>query len=199
MKTSEIRDIIASVSRMKWDLEQALEENGGELTDELLASSLDIQELEALLRDEGVDELGRLLCRTQSRIEDLKAEADAAARRLKNEKSYEKYLKELIGYAMDAIGTDACKGAYYGFKRTTSTKTEVLSEVLDGAFLEAATEAARNAGLPPYVDVALKTNTTRIREYAAANEGDGAQFLWEDSTPALRFSKPRKAEKKEEE
>lgn len=199
MRTSEIRDLIADLSRKRWEMEAALEENGGELTDELIAASADIDDLKALLRDEGVDELGRMLCDVQGRIETLKAEADTAARKLKNEKGYFDYLNELIGRAMDALETDACKGRFYGFKRTTSTRTEVLSEDLDGAFLEAATEAARNAGLPPYVDVTLKTNTTRIREYAAANEGEGAQFLWEDSTPALRFSKPRANAKKEEE
>lgn len=198
MNTQDIKAIIADITRRKWMMEEALEENGGELTPELLDASSDIEDLKAALREDGVDDLGRMLKTVQDEIAARKAEADAAARKVKNLKGYEDYLKTLIGEALDAIGKEKVKGSFYGFTRTTSMKTSVLTEALDDAYLEAATEAARNAGLPPYVDVALVTNCTRIREYAQANDLEGAQFLWEDITPALRFTKPRSNSKKED-
>ena len=198
MTNNDIKATLAELSRRKWELENALEENGGELTDELLQQAADIDELKALLEGEGIDALGRQLKAVQDEIATLKAEADAAARKVKNAKSYEDYLKFQIGQALDAVGKDAVKGSFYGFKRTTSTKSAVLTDKLDEAYLETATEAARNAGLPSFVDVALVTNTTRLREWAQTN-GDGAlEFLEETTTPALRFQKPVASRKKED-
>ena len=192
-----IKETIANISRMKWELETALEENGGELTEELLDQYNALEDMKALLAGEGVDELGRWLKSVQDETAALKAEADAAARRVKNNKSYEDYVKFLIGQALDAIGQEKVKGQYYGFSRKTSTKSKLNTEALDEAFLEHITEAARNAGLPGYVDVALVTNVTRIKEYAEANKGyleedeNPLVFVEETSTPSLGFTKPR--------
>ena len=109
MSTQHIRQIIADISRNKWDIENQLEENGGELTPELLAQSAELDSLCFILETDGIDELGRLLKSVQDDVEARKAEADAAARRLKNLKSYEDYLKSLIGMALDSIGRDKCK------------------------------------------------------------------------------------------
>lgn len=199
MKTNDIKAILADLSRKKWEIENALEENGGELTPELLQEIADIDELKALLEGEGIDALGRQLKAVQDEREALKAEADAAARKVKNTKAYEDYLKWLIGQAMDALGAERVKGTYYGFKRGTSTKGSVNTEAVDAAYLEAATEAARNAGLPDFLDVAIVTNVTRLREWAQANGSDAvADFLVEETTPSLTFSKPRSNTKKEE-
>ena len=192
-----IKETIANISRMKWELETALEENGGELTEGLLDQYNALEDMKALLAGEGVDELGRWLKSVQDETAALKAEADAAARRVKNNKSYEDYVKFLIGQALDAIGQEKVKGQYYGFSRKTSTKSKLNTEALDEAFLEHITEAARNAGLPGYVDVALVTNVTRIKEYAEANKGyleedeNPLVFVEETSTPAISFTKPR--------
>lgn len=199
-----IKETIANISRMKWELETALEENGGELTPELLEKANALEDLKTLLADGGIDELGRWLKSVQDETAALKAEADAAARRVKNNKSYEDYVKFLIGEALDALelptnknGEKVIKGQYYGFSRKTSTKSKLNTEALDEAFLEHITEAARNAGLPGYVDVALVTNVTRIKEYAEANKGyleedeNPLVFVEETSTPSLGFTKPR--------
>ena len=182
-----IKETLANINRAKYELENAVEENGGELTPELLEQYNALEDMKSLLADEGVDELGRWLKSVQDELAARKAEADAAARKVKNLKGYEDYVKWLIGQALDAIGQEKVKGSFYGFARKTSTTNKVNTEALDAEYLEAATEAARNAGLPSFVDVALVTNTTRIKEageYAAA-------FLETTSTPSLGFTKPR--------
>lgn len=192
MKNKDIAAILADLSRRKWELENALEENGGDLTPELLQECADIDELKDLLEGEGIDSLGRQLKAVQDEREALKAEADTAARKVKNAKAYEDYLKWLIGKAMDALGADKVKGAYYGFKRGTSTKGSVNTEAVDAAYLDAVTEAARNAGLPSFLDVAITTNVTRLREWAQSNGAEGvADFLVEETAPSLTFNKPR--------
>jgi hypothetical protein len=182
-----IKETIAEISRAKWMLEMALEENGGELTPELLEQADTLEDMKELLAGEGIDELGRWLKSVQDEIATRKAEADAAARRLKNLKSYEDYVKGLIGQALDAIGAEKVKGSFYGFKRTTSTRSSVDQEALDAKYLERAETALRHALIPEYVHVSLKATTTELREAGAL------EFVDEVSAPALSFTKPRKA------
>ena len=193
-----IKETIAEISRTKWSIENALEENGGELTPELLAQYDTLEEMKALLAGEGIDELGRWLKSVQDEIAARKAEADAAARRVKNLKGYEDYVKGLIGQAMDLLdlptnkaGEKVAKGSFYGFKRTTSHKTAVDMDAINAEYLDMATDAARDAGLPAWCDVELKARSTEMREYFEANGGDAIRYLEETDTPALSFTKPR--------
>ena len=58
---------------------------------------------------------------------------------------------------------------------------------MDRLYLDIATSAAHDAGLPAYIDVVLKTNTTALKEW-------GATDLLEVTTgDAVRFTKPRGA------
>ena len=191
-----IKETIANISRMKWELETALEENGGELTEELLDQYNALEDMKALLSGEGIDDLGRWLKSVQDEIAARKAEADAAARKVKNLKGYEDYVKLLIGQAIDALdlptndkGEKVAKGAFYGFKRTSSTKSQLDAEALDAAYLDLVTEAARAAGLPGCIDVELKTTTSRLNE---AGE-DFAVFVDVETSDTVKFTKPRKA------
>lgn len=186
------KELIANINRTKYELETALEENGGELTEELLAQADALEDMKALLAGEGIDDLGRWLKAVQDETAALKAEADAAARRLKNHKSYEEYIKFLIGQALDAIGTEKAKGNYYGFTRTTSTKSSVNTEALDEVYLPEIMNALGNH-LPTWLHITLKSTTTELREAG----GDALAFLEEDTTPALRFNKPRANQKTE--
>ena len=200
MNAKDIRVTMANLARAKWVVEEALEENGGEITPELLEPLDLIEDMKAALTD-GVDDLGRWLKSVQDETAALKAEADAAARKVKNHKGYEEYIKSLIGQVMDVLdlptnnkGEKVVKGSYYGFKRTTSNKSAVNQDALDAKFLEIAQVGARMNGLPDYVDVVLKTTTKELRE------ADATEFLEETSTPAISFTKPRaNSAKKEEE
>ena len=182
-----IKEIIANINRSKYELEAALEENGGELTEELLDQYNALEDMKALLAGEGVDELGRWLKSVQDETAALKAEADAAARRVKNNKSYEDYVKFLIGQALDAIGQEKVKGQYYGFTRKTSTTSKVDQETLDSFYLAKAEKALKDAKIPAFIHPVLKTTTTELR----AAGGDALAFLDETSTPSLGFTKPR--------
>lgn len=194
MKANEIKETIANLARAKWMVEEALEENGGELTPELLEPLDLIEDMKAALTD-GIDDLGRWLKSVQDEAAALKAEADAAARKVKNIKGYEDYIKGIIGQAMDVLGQDKVKGSYYGFTRTTSNTSAVLTEALDEAYLPLAKKAIADAGLPAWLDVKLKATTTGLREAG----GDALAFLEETTAPAIRFTKPRaNATKKEE-
>ncbi len=194
MNAKDIKATIANISRTKWELENQLEENGGELTPELLEQMDLLEDLKAALTD-GVDDLGRWLKSVQDEAAALKAEADAAARKVKSIKGYEDYVKFLIGQAMDALEQDKVKGSFYGFARTTSTKSEVLTEALDDAYLPLVKQALAEAGLPSWVEVKIKATTTGLREAG----GDALAFLEETTAPAIRFTKPRaNAAKKEE-
>ena len=104
----------------------------------------------------------------------------------------EVYVKCLIEGVLRATGTEKVKGAYYSFAQGESTKNEVLTDALDADYLEAATEAARNAGLPPFVDVCLKARVSDIQAYADANDGEGLEYVCTTVEPAVKFSKPRK-------
>ena len=188
------RELIDQIARAKWELETALEENGGELTPELLEASDTLDEMKALLAGEGIDDLGRWLKSVQDEVAARKAEADAAARRLKNAKAYEDHVKGIIGQAMDLLDLDTnkngekvAKGSFYGFKRTTSNKSSVKQDDLDAHYLEIAQVGARMNGLPDYINVVLKTTTTELREAG----GNALDFLEETSTPAISFTKPR--------
>lgn len=191
-----IKETIAEIARAKWTLETALEDNGGELTPELLEASDTLEEMKSLLAGEGIDELGRWMKSVQDEIAARKAEADAAARRVKNLKGYEDYVKGLIGQAMDLLdlptnkaGEKVAKGSFYGFKRTTSTKSSVDQESLEEYYLPEIVDVLSHAGIPSFIHIQLKATATELREYG----GEAMDFLKETDTPALSFTKPRAA------
>ena len=195
------RELIEKIQHARFELDAALEENGGELTPELLAQYDTLEDMKALLAGEGIDDLGRWLKSVQDEGAALKAEADAAARRVKNNNGYEDYVKGLIGQAMDLLdlptndkGEKVAKGQFYGFKRTTSTHSSVNADALDMAFLEAAEHAVRLAGIPTWVGIKLTTTTKELR----AAGGDAMAYLDEGTAPALSFTKPRANQKKDE-
>lgn len=184
MNAKDIKATIANLHRSKYQVEAALEENGGELTPEIL-EQLDIMEDMKVALSEGVDDLGRWLKSVQDEIAARKAEADAAARKVKNLKGYEDYIKFLVGQALDAIGEEKVKGDYYGFTRTTSTTNKVNQEALEEKYLKAAEQAVRHALIPEYVHIVLKATTTELKEAGAV------EFVDETTQPSLRFTKPR--------
>lgn len=189
----KVTELIQKISRLKWEMELALEENGGELTPEILAMSESLEEMKELLSGEGIDDLGRWLKGVQDEIASRKAEADAAARKVKNLKGYEDYVKHLIGQAMDALelevnakGEKVAKGSFYSFKRTTSATGSVKSDELD-KYAPAVEDLAHAAGVPSFIHIKL---TATVKELREAGE-DGALFLEETTSPSISFTKPR--------
>lgn len=193
MTHTDIRSALAELSAIASDLESIYLENGGEVTEETTSLEDRLSVIRELLTTEGVDDLGRWLSAKQDEIVRWKNEkALANARMLAAQKS-EVYIKALIAGVLRATGTEKVKGDYYSFAQGDSKKSEVLTDVLDADYLEAATEAARNAGLPPFVDVCLKARVSDIQAYADANNGEGMEYICTTVEPAVKFSKPRKA------
>lgn len=186
MNAQEIKATLAEINRKKYELEAALEENGGELTPELLQSLEILEDLKALLAGDGVDDLGRWLKSVQDEIATMKAEADAAARKVKALKGQEDYVKFLIGQALDAIGAEKVKGQYYGFTRKTSTTNKVAQEELEAAY-NPAILAALGDLLPGWLHIQLKTTATELKDAG----GDALAFLETTEAPAIGFTKPR--------
>ena len=198
MNYKDITEALADLQRNIWDLEEIYVENGGEVTEEAEQKERAAEEIRQLLNTEGIDALGEWLKSLEDRKAELKAQRDFVARKIKATEGSIEFVKAQIRSVLDATETDKVKGSLgYSFARTTSTKTSVLEDQLDEKYLELATEGARNLGLPGYIDVALKTTGTRIREWAEANGGDGAEFIQTDTADTVRFTKPR-ASKKED-
>ena len=188
MNYTQISDALAALSKTTRTLEDAYCDNGGEVTEETEALEATKEALRELLTTEGVDSLGRWLKAKQDEIETAKAEKAAADRRLKSLKASEDFIKHEIRFILNATETEKVKGTYYSFAKATSTKSSVLTDALDDAYLDLVTEAARAAGLPGCIDVALKTTTSRLNE---AGE-DFAVFVDVETSDTVKFTKPRK-------
>lgn len=194
----DIAEALSALNEAKFRLENAYIEGEGEVTEETEAQEEIIAQLKGLLAGEGIDILGQWLKSVEDAKTELKAEKDFVSRRISACDNTIDFVKAKIYEIMEATGQEKVKGSLgYSFTRTESRKSTVLTDALDEAYLDLATEAARAAGLPAYVDVALKTTTGRINEYAEANDGEGAAFVSVETSPAVRFAKPRASKKDE--
>lgn len=188
MKYQDIQDALATLNRLSYQLEDLYIDNEGEVTEETEALEARIAAISDLLQNDGIDALGRWLTTKEDEVKMWKSEKAAAARKQKSAENTVAFVKEKIAEIMKATGMDKAKGAFYGFSTYTSEKSTVNQEEVDRLYLDAATSAAHDAGLPAYIDVVLKTNTTALKEW-------GATDLLETTTAdAVRFSKPRKTE-----
>lgn len=185
MRTNEIYEALAVLSRKSRELEDLYCDNGGEVTEETAALDEEIDKVKQLL-EEGVDDLGRWLKSKQDELAAAKAEKDQAARRVKAVEKSVLHVTELIGTVMDRLEKPVVKGTYYGFKRTTSTTRTVLSEAINEDWLAPVVEAAREQGLPDGIDVVLKATVGSL------TAGQLGCYLHVDENPAVSFTKPRK-------
>lgn len=189
MNTQEIYEALDALRRAQDRLEEAYISNGGEATEETEAYEAEVEAIRSLITGDGVDSLGRWLKSKEDEKAAWKAEKAAADRRIKAVDKTIEYIKGTITHVMRETGIEKAKGKYYSFSAYDSTKTQVLTDMLDAEYLDLVTEAARNAGLPGCIDVALKTTATRLQ--SAEGMGD---FVLTDTTPSVKFTKPRKAE-----
>lgn len=187
MTTSEINSLIARLSEAMLTLETTYIEQEGEVTPETEAQEAVIADLKALLTTEGVDSLGRWLKAKQDEIEEAKAEKAHAERRLQAHVKTEAYIKGKVAEILRITQTEKVKGTYFSFAQATSSKSTVLTDDLNAAWLDTVQNAARAAGLPEWVNVQLKATSTDLK---AAGEA-AAPFLEVTDTPSVKFTKPR--------
>lgn len=191
MNNKDINEAIAQLANIDWQLATAFEENGGEVTPEL-QQQLDQQEnLRTLLEGEGIDSLGRWLKSVEDSIMALKAERDSINRRIKAHTQTVAYIKSQLRNVMDSLGLEKAKGVSYSFRIHDSGRTSLDGDAIDHKWLDVVTEAARAAGLPGYLDVAIDTTTSRLLEWADEHEGEGSEYVHTETTPTVTFVKPR--------
>lgn len=186
MQYSQINEALGTIARITSELEDRYIENEGEVTAETEALEEQKAAVAELLNGEGVDSLGRWLKAKEDEKATYKAEKAAADRRIKSVDKTIDFIKTTIRQVMDATGKKRAKGAFYSFSSYDSKKTSFDAEALDGKWLGAVTEAARAAGLPASVDVALKTTATRLSE-----DADLADLVTVDESETVKFTKPR--------
>ena len=191
MKYQDIQDALCNLARLSEELEDQYIENEGEITPEAEALEAQKDAVADLLTGEGIDTLGRWLKSKEDELATYKAEKAAADRRIKSVRNTIDFVKSKIAEVMKATGTEKAKGSFYGFSAYVSEKTTLNEYELERRWLDEVTEAARNAGLPGYIDVALKTTATRVKEWAQTHDGQGDIYLVTDTADAVRFTKPR--------
>ena len=187
MTYKDIQDALATLNRLSIELEDQYIESEGEVTEateEMEARKAAVQDL---LQNDGIDSLGRWLKTKEDEVKMWKAEKAAADRKVKSAQNTVDFVKAKIAEVMAMTGMDKAKGAYYSFSKYASEKSAVDQEELERIWLDVATSAAHDAGLPAYVDVLLKTTTTALKEWGATD------FIQTSTADAVRFTKPRGA------
>ena len=191
MNNKDINEKLAMLDGLNRCIENEFESNGGEITAETQKLLDRSEELKALLEGDGIDSLGRWLKGVEDRVKALKAERDSINRKIKAEKATMDYIKGQIRLVMDQLGIEKAKGISYSFTAYEASSLKLDADSIDADWLEVVTEAARNAGLPGYLDVAIDTSASRVSEWADEHEAEGAKYLHTETAPAVRFGKPR--------
>ena len=192
MTYKEITEAIAALTDASYRLEELYIESEGEVTEESEELDAAADDIRRLLLSEGVDSLGEWLKGLEDRKRELRAQKDFVCRKIAALDKSVEFVKATISAVLEATGTEKVRGSLgYSFARTESSRTTLREEALDDEYLDMVTEAVRAAGLPGYVDVALKTNATRVKEWADSHDGEGAGFVETTTAPSVRFTKPR--------
>lgn len=188
METKEIKRAIDDLAIMSYLLEDDYVNNGGEVTEETERKERQIAALKELLTTEGIDSLGHWLKAKEDEVANLKAEKAYIDRKIKANAQTMDYIKTVANGILKAAGVEAVKGALgYKFTRYESVKTSVLTDELDKDWLDLVTKAARDAGLPDCIDVALKTTATRLEDAYYD------QYVNKETADTCKFNKPRVA------
>lgn len=189
MRIKEIESAIAALNALKWSLEQEYIDNGGEVTEDTIASEEQIETIKSLLSTEGVDSLGRWMKSVEDETKSYKAERDFVNRRIKANDNLLEYIKGLVNRVLVATEQEKVKGTFYSFTATTSETTSVDKETLNNTFLEAVEKKLRrgkNPVIPVDVTITLGASIKNIPE------GEEIPAYYQrNSKPSVRFTKPR--------
>ena len=183
----ELQEQLSRLVRLAEERENRLIENEGLVTPDIEAIEKEIDFVNSFLQGPGIDDLGRWMKATEDKINTYKAEKAAADRKVKAAQNTLDFIKAKIAEVMTMTGMDKAKGSFYSFTKYVSEKSSVNQEELDRLYLAIVTSAAREAGLPDYVDVQLKTTTTALKE------ADATDLIEVATGDAVRFTKPRNA------
>lgn len=140
------------------DIEDALWNNGGELTEEL---ALRLQETELSLAKKA-DGYNALLRSFASQKEILKAEIDRLNKLKKVAENAEKRIKQHIVDTMGMFGIEKIEGDKCKMSRAKTTAVETDDEQLIAAYLQNVEELQKV--LPSYITIELKVSKTAIKD-----------------------------------
>lgn len=155
METRSLFQLSADMSA----IEDALWENGGELTPEL-EQALTETEQSLAVKTDGYNSLIRKFA---SQADVIDAEIKRLTALKKTCQNAEKRLKNHICETMGEFGIDKLEGQYCKISRAKTTSIETNDELLLATCLPAI--AALNESLPPYIRVEPKISKTAIKEY----------------------------------
>lgn len=189
MNNTDIKNALYQFNATMYSLEEEYIENGGEVTESTEQKEQIISDLKEMLTGEGIDSLGRWLASKEDEIKRLKAEKDAATRKINAANNTIDYIKFMVNQVLTETGTEKAKGTFYSFTPTTSVKTEVDKELLKAFYEEKVKDALVQAHIPAYVGVTLTASATKAKELGVV-DGDEGLFS-ETATPSVRFTKPR--------
>lgn len=140
-------------------IEDALWENGGELTEEL-ALALQDTEVGMARKTDGYTALIRSFA---SQKEIIKAEIDRLTKLKKVAENAEKRIKQHICDTMGMFGIEKLEGEKSKISRARTTAVETNDEQIISAYQRNLDEL--NALLPPYISAELKVSKTAIKEF----------------------------------
>lgn len=139
-------------------IEDALWENGGELTEELQQA---LTETEQSLATK-VDSYNAVIRSFASKAEIIDVEIKRLTALKKTAENAEKRLKEHICKTMGTFGIEKLEGAYCKISRSRSTKVETNDEQITSSYQKSLDEFNKN--LPPYISAEFKISKNAIKE-----------------------------------
>ena len=140
-------------------IEDALWENGGELTPEL-EQALTETEQSLAVKTDGYNALMRKFS-TQADVIDAEIKRLTALK--KTAENASKRIKQHVCDTMGMFGIEKLEGKYCKMTRARSTKAEVNEEQITAAYINLLDKL--NKSLPPYITADFKVSKTALKEY----------------------------------
>lgn len=140
-------------------IEDALWENGGELTPELEQALAETEHSLAVK----TDSYNALMRKFASQADVIDAEIKRLTALKKTCQNAEKRLKNHICETMGMFGIDKLEGQYCKMSRTRTTAVETNDDLLKCQYLPSIQEFA--ATLPPYLTLDVKVSKTGVKEF----------------------------------
>ena len=140
-------------------IEDALWENGGELTDELQQALVETEQSIA----SKVDGYNHIIASFDAKAEIIDKEIKRLTALKKTAENASKQIRKHVCDTMGAFGIEKLEGKYCKMTRSRSTKTEVNEEQITAAFINGL--QALNESLPPYITADFKVSKTALKDY----------------------------------
>lgn len=140
-------------------IEDALWENGGELTDEIQQALAETEQSIAAK----VDGYNHIIASFDAKAEIIDKEIKRLTALKKTAENASKRIRKHVCDTMGAFGIEKLEGKYCKMTRAKSTKAEVNEEQITAAYTSLLDKL--NKSLPPYITADFKVSKTALKEY----------------------------------